>query len=455
MIISLAHYKMFSHFSTSNKSQFLIGATSSGCGKTTLTIGLLRAIRKRGLQVQPFKCGPDYLDPKHHAIAAGRNAINLDSFLASAGHIKSLYSYYGQQADVCVTEGVMGLFDGYKDMQGSSAEIAGILDQPVILIINARSSAYSVAPILYGFKHFQPHIRIVGAIFNFVSSPTHYDYLRQACQDTGVEALGYLRKCQSIEIPSRHLGLSIDTEFCLDEFAEQVATEVEKTIDIQRLLEVTSQPFPQPAEESTEAISPASGLRISIAQDEAFNFIYAENIRSLKKLGQVTFFSPLQDTQLPPSDFVYLPGGYPEFYLQRLSANQEMRQSLLAYCQSGGHLLAECGGMMYLGEFIADAEGKKYPMCQYLPQAATMENMKLKLGYRKVICNGQEWRGHEFHYSRIVAGSVPSLPRTQVYNAQGTKVDTPIYSLNRTIASYIHFYWGEKTDFISMITGRT
>lgn len=452
-MILFVYHKMLSQALISHKSQFLLGATSSGCGKTTLTIGLLRAIRNRGLQVQPFKCGPDYLDPKHHTVAAGRNAINLDSFLASAEHIKSLYARYGQEADVCITEGVMGLFDGYKGMQGSSAEIAGILNQPVILVINARSSAYSVAPILYGFKHFQPHIRIVGAIFNFVSSASHYNYLRQACQDTGVEALGYLPKCQNIEIPSRHLGLSIESEFCLDEFAERVATEAEKTIDIRRLLEVTSQAFCQQRSGSAEIVSPESGLRISIAQDEAFNFIYAENIRSLEKLGKVTFFSPLRDTQLPPSDFVYLPGGYPEFYLPSLCANQEMRQALLSYCQSGGRLLAECGGMMYLGQFITDTEGKKYSMCGYLPQAATMENMKLKLGYRKVICNGQEWRGHEFHYSRILPGSVPTLPRTQVYNAQGIEVDTPIYHLNRVTASYIHFYWGEKTDFIFAITG--
>lgn len=436
---------------SSNKSHFLIGATSSGCGKTTLTIGLLRAIKKRGVSVQPFKCGPDYLDPKHHAIAAGRNSLNLDSFMSSDKHIKNLYSFYSQQTDVCVTEGVMGLFDGYKAMQGSSAEIAGILDLPVILVINARSSAYSVAPILYGFKHFHPHIRIVGAIFNFVSSVTHYDYLRQACRDAGVEALGYLPKCRNIEIPSRHLGLNIDNRFCLDEFADRVALEIEKTIDIERLLEITSSTCSLSGIGREEPVTPVPGIRISVARDEAFNFIYPENIRSLKRFGDITFFSPLRDTVLPSSDFIYLPGGYPELYLPDLSDNKEMRNAIYAYCQSGGHVLAECGGMMYLGNYIADPNGKKFPMCGYLPQAATMENMKLKLGYRKVIHNGQEWRGHEFHYSRIIPGSVPSLPHTQIYNAQGSEVDTPIYRFNQVTASYIHFYWGEKTDLISAI----
>lgn len=429
-------------------SQFLIGAASSGSGKTTFTLGLLRALKNRGLKVQPFKCGPDYLDTKHHAAAAGQTSYNLDTFMASAAHVQEVYARYSQTADICIAEGVMGLFDGYDNMAGSSAEIAGLLHLPVILVVNARSTAYTVAAILYGFKHFRPDIRIAGAVFNFVGSEAHYAYLQQACRDAGVEALGYLPKCKDIEIPSRHLGLNIDSEFCFDEFADRIATQVEKTVCIDRLLEIcaTGDAIPTFSGNTIQAELPGIG-RIAVARDEAFNFIYPENIRRLGQMGEITFFSPLYDKQLPDSDFVYLPGGYPEFYLQKLSMNESMRQSVLEYCQQGGRLLAECGGMMYLGEYITDPDGHTYPMCGYLPQGATMENMKLKLGYRKIFLNGQEYRGHEFHYSRIIPGQNPLPSIARVTNAKGMEVDTPVYHSGHVTASYIHFYWGDLLPF--------
>lgn len=426
------------------KIQLLIGAASSGSGKTTFTLGLLRALRDRGLQVQPFKCGPDYLDTKHHKAAAGRKSINLDTFMTSASHVERLYKCYGADADVCVTEGVMGLFDGYDAMKGSSGEIAELLKIPVVLIINARSTAYSVAPILYGFKHFRPTIRIAGVIFNFVGSESHYLYLQQACRDAGIESLGYLPKRSDIEIPSRHLGLNIDSEFCFDDFANRIAGQICQTVNVDRLLEICRNDGTERHILLENGADPyLTDFRISIAYDEAFNFIYPENIRTLEAIGKVSFFSPLHDSQLPNSDFVYLPGGYPEFYLAELAANESMRQSVRQYCENGGQMLAECGGMMYLGEYIADSDGTRYPMAGYLPQGATMENMKLKLGYRRVVLNNREYRGHEFHYSHIIPGSQPLPSIAKVYNAKGAETDTPIYRYGNVTASYIHFYWGE------------
>lgn len=433
------------------KTQFLIGATSSGSGKTTLTLGLLRALRNRGLQVQPFKCGPDYLDTKHHTAAAGHESFNLDSFMSAPEHIKNIYSRLTHNADISVVEGVMGLFDGYNKIQGSSAEIAEILDLPVILILNACSTAYSIAPILYGFKHFRPDLNIAGAIFNFVSSESHYHHLQQACQDVGIEPLGYLPKCPGIEIPSRHLGLNIDKNSCFDEFADRIATLIEKTVQLEKLLKICNRPIPSLSDNPVKVkFSPYS--RIAIAYDEAFNFIYPANIHALARLGKITFFSPLKDKILPQADFVYLPGGYPELYLEELSANESMRNSIYHYCQHNGRLFAECGGMMYLGQFIKDTEGHPYPMCGFLPQGATMENMKLKLGYRKVIVNGKEYRGHEFHYSGILPGTTSLLAHTQVFNAQGKETDTPIYRQKAVTASYIHFYWGDLPEKIEQFT---
>ena len=382
------------------KPLIMIGAATSGCGKTTFTLGLLRLLRNRGMKVQPFKCGPDYIDTKHHAMAAGEESVNLDTYMASKAHVQELYARYGAASDVCVTEGVMGLFDGYDGMKGSSAEIAELIGIPVVLVLNAKSTAYSVAPVLYGFKHFYPAIRVVGVVFNFVASEAHYVYLQQACADAGVEALGYIPKDESIVIPSRHLGLSIDERFCFDAFADRVAEVIAKTVNVDRLLELCTVEFP--GEQAEDVLCPGN-RKIAVARDEAFNFMYRENVEALKRAGEVVFFSPLRDKSLPDADLVYLPGGYPELHLPELTANEGMRQSVREYCEAGGRVLAECGGMMYLCDSITDRDGKVYPMAGVLKQGATMEQMKLKLGYREVRVNDQSVRGHEFHYSRVLS----------------------------------------------------
>lgn len=432
------------------QSQILIGAASSGSGKTTLTLGLLRALKNRGLKVQPFKCGPDYIDTKYHTLAAGEESVNLDSYLASEAHIKHIYSAYGESANVCVTEGVMGLFDGYNNMQGSSAEIAKILDIPVVLVVNAKSTAYSVAPLIYGFKNFDKGVRIAGVIFNMVGSPTHYEYLLQACEDAGVKCFGYLPKQKEIEIPSRHLGLTLDEKYAFDTFADKVAALVEEYIDLDSLFpllrevgvceNIKDNTLPIPSQEGKKR-------KIAVARDEAFNFIYRENIAQLKRLGEVTFFSPIHDKELPEADLVYLPGGYPEFYLSQLSANQTMFQSIRDYIERGEKLLAECGGMMYLCRSITGMDGVPYPMAGVLAQEATMDNMKLKLGYRNFTYNKMQMRGHEFHYSRIVPQEQPLPSVAELYTAKGMKTDTPLYRYKNVIAGYTHLYWGEMNIF--------
>ena len=418
----------------------MIGAASSGSGKTTFTLGLLRLLRNRGMKVQPFKCGPDYIDTKHHAMAAGEESVNLDTYMASAAHVRELYARYGTASDVCVTEGVMGLFDGYDGMKVSSAEIAELIGIPVVLVLNAKSTAYTVAPVLYGFKHFYPGIRVVGVVFNFVASVAHYAYLQQACADAGVEALGYIPKDESIVIPSRHLGLSIDETFCFDTFADRVAEVIDKTVNVDRLLELCTVEF---SGEQTEDVVCFGNRKIAIARDEAFNFMYRENVEALKRAGEVVFFSPLRDKSLPEADMVYFPGGYPELHLAELAANEGMRQSVRKYCENGGRVLAERGRMMYMCQTNTYADGMVYPMAGVLKQGATMEQMKLKLGYREVRVNGQRIRGHEFHYSRILPANEKIPVIGTIYNAKDMVVDTPVYTYKNVLASYIHFYWGE------------
>lgn len=215
--------------------QLLIGAATSGSGKTTFTMGLLRALSRRGLRVQPFKCGPDYIDTQFHSIAAGRESVNLDTWMASPEHVCEVYAHYCEGADAAVIEGVMGLFDGYDRMRGSSAEIAALLDVPVVLVMNARSSAYTVAALLYGMKTFRPDIRIAGVVFNQVASESHYSFLKAAADDAGVPSLGWIPRTDGIEVPSRHLGLTIGMEQEINRLADLTADLIEQYIDLDQL----------------------------------------------------------------------------------------------------------------------------------------------------------------------------------------------------------------------------
>ena len=434
------------------KPQFLLAAPSSGSGKTTLTLGLLRALARRGLVVQPFKCGPDYLDTHHHTQAAGRPSLNLDLFMASVGHAQATYAEALAPADVAIVEGVMGLFDGADRMRGSAADVAEQLGIPVILVVNAKAMAYSVAPLLFGFKNFYPGIRLVGAIFNFVNTASHYHFLREACEDVGVEPLGYLPATTSFAIPSRHLGLSIDTAIQYEAIVEALADALPQTIDLDRLLAVTRTATPAVGPHSpAPALAGPAPRRIAVARDAAFTFTYHQNLQALARLGEVTYFSPLADVALPAGiDFLYLPGGYPELFAEALSTNAAMRASMAAYCAGGGRAYAECGGLMYLGQQLVDAQGQSFAMVGALPCTTSMVEARLTLGYRAVAWNGLTINGHEFHYSRLADHGLTPAPAA-VTNAKGAAVAAPLYRQGNVWASYVHLYWGENPAFIEAL----
>lgn len=423
-------------------SHFLIGAAASGSGKTTLMLGLSRALHNMGYNVQPFKCGPDYIDTKYHDIAAHSPSVNLDTFLASEAHVRNIYLRHGQNKDVCITEGVMGLFDGFAKTRGSSAAIAQLLDIPVVLVLNAASMAYSAAPLLFGYKNFWPDLKIAGVIFNHVSGDGHYQYLHEACTDTDLTPLGWLPKNAGIEIPSRHLGLNLD--LAVDNFADKAADFIRRHIAVEQLLALTQKTV-TPAD--APAIAPSGGLRIAVAKDAAFNFVYHENLCALAQLGQVTFFSPLYDQELPNADLIYLPGGYPELHLAQLSANLSMHNSLRRFVENNGKVWAECGGMMYLCDSITDTEGKAWPMTGILPQKATMQPMRLNLGYRYFEYNHTIFKGHEFHYSTLEK-ALPSL--VQQFNARGKAVPAAVWRYKNVLASYTHLYWAENNNLLDL-----
>ena len=423
--------------------QFLIAAPSSGSGKTTITQGLLRSIRNKGLAVQAFKCGPDYIDTKHHEWASGNVSINLDTFMSSKAHVQNIYGKYSSKADATIVEGVMGLFDGANRMEGSSAQIAELLDIPIILVINAKATAYSVAPLLYGFKHFYPKIKIAGAIFNFVNTESHYQFMKDACEDIGIEALGYVPRNENISLAERHLGLQISAKDNYEETINAMAAHIEKTVDVDKILQLCECKRPKTVEISN---SHKPKLKIGVAKDEAFNFTYHENLRALSQIGEIEYFSPIKDKTLPDVDFIYLAGGYPELYLDKLSENKSMRLAIKEFALSGGKILAECGGMMYLSKNIIDKDGRKFPMVNFLDQDTSMENMKLKLGYRKIKLKNETLYGHEFHYSNLV-NSHEETKDIEVYSARDKQLDTKVIRKNNVLASYIHFYWGEKNIF--------
>ena len=425
------------------KTHFLIGAANSGAGKTTLTIGLLRVLQERGLNVQSFKCGPDYIDTCYHSAADYTEAVNLDTWMASEEHVRQLYTKYSATADCCVTEGVMGLFDGYNKMRGSSAEIAALFNIPVVLVVNAESVAYSVAPVIYGFKHFNPKVNIVGVIFNKVSSASHYSFLKDACDDIGVECFGYLPNNSDIVIPSRYLGLTINKSFEMEELIVRIADLVNETIDVDRLLECTSiKDLDNDDDESIELEHP---LNIAVANDDAFTFTYRENIEALKRLGNIEYFSPLFSKEIPNADIIYIPGGYPELYAKYLAENKDILQQLKDYADKGGKIFAECGGMMYLCKDMK-VQGETYDMAGILPFSSSMDDAHLTLGYRSMNYNGKEYRGHEFHYSHLInPEALPSF--TTLYNARGMEVPVGLYRCKNVIAGYTHWYWGEQ-DFL-------
>ena len=417
------------------KSAFLIAAPTSGSGKTTIARGLMALLTSKGMKVQPFKCGPDYIDTKFHASVCGRPSINLDTFMASPEHVRELFWHYGADADVCIVEGMMGLFDGYDRDKGSAYEIAKTLDIPVVLVVDAKSAAYSVAALLQGFLNFRKDIRFAGIIFNKVGSARHFEMLQQVCDDLQIKCLGYLPKDSSLEQGSRYLGL---------DFSEQSETQklvnlLEEHVDWRYLMELLVRSEQTLSPTRADSLSVTSyGLNVLMAKNaESFSFVYQETI---DRFSSVRFFDP--ETEVPSFegiDLLYLPGGYPEKHLEALVKNEACRKAINDFAEQGGSVVAECGGMMYLCKSIVTDEGE-YPMCGVLPYRITARkaDRKLSLGYRQFELDGKVYRGHEFHYTQFLDKAPVSA--TQVFDAKGKPVPTPVFKYKNVLASYTHLY---------------
>lgn len=405
---------------------YLIGAASSGSGKTTLTIGILRALSRRGIAVQPCKCGPDYIDTQYHKIACGKGSYNIDPWMGLE-----------VAETVChplLVEGCMGLFDGAVGSRGSNAEIAGSLHLPVILVVNARSMAHSAAPLLYGYLHYKP-VEYAGVIYNNVGSSRHEEMLSETAREVGMRVLGFIPRQRDIEMPSRHLGLDLLERERISVLADRVADLVEEHTDLLQLWSENTrkEEVQQEGECGNEGRTEAAATRIYVARDDAFSFLYQETIDRLREKGTVRYFSPLANEPVPEdADIVYLPGGYPELFLAQLAQSTQTMESLR---RSRAKILAECGGMMYLGQ---EMDGTK--TAGLLPICTTMKNAHLHLGYRQFCgAEGHILRGHEFHYSSIIEPEKCAIADKPFSDARGKATETLLFRSGRIVASYVHW----------------
>ncbi|CAA9492800.1 MAG: Cobyrinic acid a,c-diamide synthetase [uncultured Solirubrobacterales bacterium] len=434
--------------------RIVVAGTSSGAGKTTVACGLIGALRARGLAVQGFKVGPDYIDPTHHTLASGRPGRNLDGFLSGPELLAPLFRHGSAAADIAVVEGVMGLFDGAsgRGELASTAHVAKLLEAPVVLVLDAAAMARSAAAMVHGFRTFDPDVNVAGVIFNKVGSEIHEQLLREAVEDSGLPVLGALRRDERVVTPERHLGLVPvpEREHSAREALRALAAAMERSGDLEEIVRLarTAPTAPGPAWSPDAGAPVRDRTRIAIARGPAFSFHYQENLELLEGAGaELVAFDPMADENLPAgTDALVLAGGFPEVFGEQLAANAPLRAQVAAFAASGSPVLAECGGLLYLCTAIDGHE-----MCGALPARATMSS-RLTLGYRDAVADastpwlaaGQAVRGHEFHYSRVevldpAARSAWTLSTRMLERREGI--------VSRGVqASYLHVHWAANPE---------
>lgn len=443
-------------------SRLLIAGTHSGCGKTTVTMGLLKLL-SRNRKVQPFKVGPDYIDPMFHSHITGNKCRNLDSYILSPESIGYLFHDASILGDISVIEGVMGLYDGASSQMdiGSSAHIAKILNCPVILVVDAKGMSRSAAATVMGYTSFDPELNIKGVLFNNVGSEGHYKILRDAVESySDVKVVGYLSRNPEFTLPSRHLGLVPESEINeLDDLLEAVADELEKTIDMTALIRILDESSQVCYSYKKPIISKIKDFKVAVAYDKAFNFYYWDNIQLLEKLGgEITFYSPLKDSRVPEADLLYLGGGFPEVFAADLAKNRAMLEDVKKALRGGMTCLAECGGYMYLTESIEDLQGQKQDMVGFISGEATMTKKLQRFGYAKLTLEkdclyghkGDMLKVHEFHRSLVHLKGSYDYRFTLEKERLGTIWNGGV-QVGNTLAGYPHIHWYSNLDTIKHV----
>jgi cobyrinic acid a,c-diamide synthase len=442
--------------------RIVIAAPHSGSGKTTVTLGIMDALKRRGLRVAPYKVGPDFIDPGYHRLVTGSASVNLDGWMCGLDFVRATFAHHGADADIAVIEGVMGLFDGIDGVSeaGSSAEIAKVLGAPVLLVVDARSQARSAAALVHGFASFDPGVRIAGVIFNNVASANHERILREALAAgcPGVALIGCLPRDPELAIQSRHLGLLTAEDNPLsDAFLRHLGEVIDRHLDLDAIIRLAGASVALGVEpvgaSSRTRNSRQDRVRIAVARDAAFCFVYEDNLRLLREGGaELCSFSPLRDAALPEGiSGIYLPGGYPELFAAPLAENQSLKDAIRGAIESGMPVYAECGGFIYLTQGVAGEDGGEpgHPFVGIFPVQTRMLPRRKALGYREVELVGDSVigpkgggaRGHEFHYSEM--DKMPSdVERLYRVSKKGQPLGEEGYRYRNCLASYIHLHFG-------------
>ena len=389
--------------------KFILAGTNSGCGKTTVSMGLMRLFTRKGYQVAPFKTGPDFIDPMFHEAVTGRYSYNLDSYMLAPETVRQLFLQHSQSSEVSIVEGVMGLFDGLgKEGQGSAAELSELLGLPVLLVVNCKALYQSVAAIVAGFANYHPNVHVKGVLLNQISSKEHFTFLKELIEEkTGVSCLGYIPYNKEFNIESRHLGLlqAEEVEHLMDKI-DELANRLEETIDYQELLKWEAKPLPSQATKDhfEEFKHDLSWLRLGVAYDKAFRFYYRDNLELLERNGaKLSYFSPLKDEALPEGiNALYIGGGYPEVFAEQLSSKQALMAEIKHRAEAGLPVFAECGGLMYLCSSIL-CQGKEHPMVGIFNCSTEMTSSLQRFGYATIEYKNGKGKCHEFHRSKIVS----------------------------------------------------
>lgn len=417
----------------------LIAAPASGQGKTTVTAALAAFHRKRGRRVQVFKCGPDFLDPMILQRASGHPVHQLDLWMCGEAYCRAQLYQAAQQSDLILVEGVMGLFDGNP----SSADVAAAFNLPVLVVLNASGMAQTFAALALGMANLRSDVKVTGMLANRVGSARHCEMLSEYLPPE-LPLLGWMPRDANVALPERHLGLLQAVEI------EDLMVRIDHAADA---LQLVSDDLPQAVEFSEQAFPyiPAllAGVKIAVARDTVFAFLYQANLDTLCSLGaQLEFFSPLNDTAMPEADALYLPGGYPELHLAQLSGNLSMQHSIRAHHLHGKPILAECGGMLYLLDRLTDGEGNSAAMTGLLPGQAMMQKRMANLGLYSIALPEGILRGHSFHYSKMETNIAPLA--STVGTREGSKGE-PAYRIGRLHATYLHHYFPSNPEAVARL----
>lgn len=444
----------------------VVAGTGSGVGKTSLTMALVLAFRRRGMRVRTFKVGPDFLDPSYLAFVSGQPCYNLDGWMSSRDYVLQRFAAATADADLAIIEGVMGMYDGASptNFEGSTAEIAQWLQAPVLLVTGAGGVARSFAALVKGFDCLEPKPGVAAVVANGIGDDRHTEWLRESLASLSLPPLlGALPKACFPELKSRHLGLvTADyTQSLGENDCRAFADAAERHLDLDNILELARRapPLEFDSEKKTEKTL-SFQVRLAIARDAAFHFYYPDNIELLRSLGaEIIEFSPLADSALPRNvDAVYLGGGYPELSAEALSANESMRRAIREFADRGGAIYAECGGLIYLSASIACVDGKSYSMVGVLPVKTRMLSRLKRLGYVDLTLSaksawgsaGARIRGHEFHYSEILNPEALAGAGWQSdYNVQYRRAGNVAregFRKKNVLASYIHVHFAARPD---------